>query len=233
MILTVGSLVPVVWISTTGRFCLWLLPPWVAALVAAGAPTFTSSWRYPRPWRIPLIAWALAVALTWPIVALRELDWTPSVLWTVPSVYSTLVHSIPTAVWIAEVAQVHLIGLLWVDWLFGRFAGVQRASQRAYERAIVWSSVAAAIAGAAIATYQGFFQLGFLTKSRWAMIGRASGTLADANASGTLAALWIAIPIGLALSTSSRRTAWLLTLGSRSWRSASGRPDREPHCWAP
>jgi hypothetical protein len=214
VILAAGSLVPIVWIAITGRFGLWLLSPWVAALVAAVAPTFTSSWQYPRPWRIPSIAWALAVALTWPIVALRELDWTPSVLWTVPSVYSTLVHAIPIAVWIAEVAQVHLIGLLWVDWLFGRFAGVQGAGVRAYERAIVWPSVAAAIAGAAIATFQGFFQLGFLTKSRWAMLGRASGTLADANASGTLAGLWLAIPIGLALSTSSRRTAGLLTLGS-------------------
>jgi O-antigen ligase len=214
VILAAGSLVPIVWIAITGRFGLWLLSPWVAALVAAAAPTFTSSWQYPRPWRIPLIAWALAVALTWPIVALRELDWTPSVLWTVPSVYSTLVHAIPTAVWIAEVAQVHLMGLLWVDWLFGRFAGVQSAGVRAYERAIVWPSVVAAIAGAAIATYQGFFQLGFLTKSRWATLGRASGTLADANTSGTLAGLWIAIPIGLALSTSSRRTAGLLSLGS-------------------
>jgi O-Antigen ligase len=213
-ILAIGSLVPLLWIAITGRFGLWLLSPWAAALIAAAAPTFTASWQYPRPWRIPLIAWALAVALTWPIVALRELDWTPSVLWVSPSVYSTLVHSIPTAVWIAEVAQVHLIGLLWVDWLFGRFGGARDAGPRVFERTIVWPSVAAAIAGAVIATYQGFLQLGFLSRSRWAWLGRASGALADANASGALAALWIAIPIGLALSTSSRRTAALLTLGS-------------------
>jgi O-antigen ligase len=213
-ILAVGSLVPLLWIATTRRFGLWLLAPWVVCLVAAAAPTFSGSWQYPRPWRIPLIVWALAVALSWPIVALRELDWTPSVLWTVPSVYSTLVHAIPTVVWIAQVAQVHLIGLLWFDWLFGRFASARGGDPRAFERAIVWPSVAVAIAGAAIATYQGFFQLGFLTRSRWAMLGRASGTLADANASGTLAALWVAIPIGLALSTASRRNAALLTLAS-------------------
>lgn len=213
-ILALGTLVPIVWIGVTGRFALWLLPPWVIALVAAAAPTYTSSWQFPQPWRFPLVAWALAIALTWPIVALRELDWMPTVLVTRPTVYSTVVHSIPTAVWIAEVALVHLLGLLWMDWLFGRFGRQARDRSRDFERAIVWPSVAAAIVAAIVAVYQGFFDLTFLTTGRWAVLGRAGGTLADANASGMVGALWVAVPIGMAFSAAPRIRTWLLTLGA-------------------
>jgi O-antigen ligase len=213
-ILAVGALVPIFFIAFTGRFAVWLLPPWVIALVAAAAPAYTSSWQFPRPWRFPLITWALAIAVTWPIVAVRELDWMPSVLWTRPSVYSTVVHSIPTAVWIAEVAQVHLLGLLWIDWLFGRFGRQADDRSRDFERAIVWPCVAAAIVAAIVAVYQGFFDLTFLATGRWAVLGRAGGTLADANASGMLGALWLAVPIGLALSGQSRTRAWLWIAGA-------------------
>jgi hypothetical protein len=214
VILAVGALVPIVWLAVRGRFTVWLLAPWVSAFVAAAAPTFTATWRFPRPLRFPLVAWALAVAATWPIVALRELDWTPALLWTRPAVYSSAVHSAATAVWIAEVAQVHLLGILWVDWLFGRFVRPDANRSQDFERAIVWPSVATAIAAGAFAAYQGFFHLGLLSTGRWAVLERAGGTLADANASGMLGALWVAIPIGLALSGSSRTRGWLLTLGA-------------------
>lgn len=214
VILAVGTLVPLLWVAATGRFYIWLMPPWVAALVASAAPTFAGSWQYPRPWRFALIAWALAVALTWPLVALRELDWMPSLLWLRPSVYSTAAHGTSTAVFIARVAQVHLLGLLFIDWLFGRFGGTPAVGRPDFERTIVWPSVAAAIVGGAVAAYQGFVRLDFLATSIWPGLGRAGGTLADANASGTLGALWVAIPIGIAFSTPSRGRAWLLTLGA-------------------
>jgi O-antigen ligase len=213
-ILAVGALVPILWLAVGRRFAVWLLAPWVMALVAAAAPTITGTWQFPRRLRFPLVAWALAVAATWPIVALRELDWTLALLWTRPSVYSSVVHSVSTAVWIAEVAQVHLLGLLWVDWLFGRFDGPDANRAHDFERAIVWPSVAAAVAAGAFAAYQGFFHLGLLSTGRWAILGRAGGTLADANASGMLGALWVAIPIGIALSGSPRTRGWLLTLGA-------------------
>lgn len=214
VILALGGLVPLLWVAATGRFSLWLMPPWLIAFVAATIPTFAGSWQIPWPWRFPLVAWALAVALTWPIVALRELDWMPALLWTRPSVYSTAVHAVPTALWIAEVAQVHLLGLLWIDWLFGRFGGATGDGRREFERSIVWPFVAMAIVGGALAAYQGFVDLGFLATGRWPSLERASGALADANASGSLGALWVAIPLGIALSVPSRGRAWLLTLGA-------------------
>jgi O-Antigen ligase len=213
-VLAVGALVPIVWLAVTGRFAVWLLPPWVIAFVAAAAPTFAGTWQLPRPFRFPLIAWALAVATTWPIVALRELDWMPTLLLTRPSVYSSAIHSIPTALWIAEVAQVHLLGLLWVDWLFGRFNDADANRAPDFERAIVWPPIATALAAAVFAAYQGFFDIAFLSTGRWPILDRASGTLADANASGMLGALWVAIPIGIALSGAPRTRGWLLALGA-------------------
>src|SRR5688572_4061952 len=50
-------------------------PLWLAAisgLVAGGLPW--RSWTAPLAWRWPLLLWLLGVALSWPIIALRETD---------------------------------------------------------------------------------------------------------------------------------------------------------------
>ncbi|PWT90483.1 MAG: hypothetical protein C5B54_07120, partial [Acidobacteria bacterium] len=35
------------------------------------------SWRLPAGWKFPIVYWALVIALSWPIVLLRELDFRP------------------------------------------------------------------------------------------------------------------------------------------------------------
>ena len=55
-----------------------------------------------------------------------------------------------------------------------------------------------------LAVYQGFADLRFLSLGAWWQIGRATGSLADGNASGALSGLWVA-------------TAMCLAMGARRW----------------
>ena len=51
----------------------WL--PWLAAIAGAIAPrNLGRTWNVPSAWKPPLIVWALTIAVSWPIVAVRELD---------------------------------------------------------------------------------------------------------------------------------------------------------------
>lgn len=209
-VLALGCVAPALFMLTTG-FRLSYLSLWVSAFAGVIAATSTLSWQYPARLRFPLIAWALGVAMTWPIVALRELDWMPWLLWARPSTPSSAVYAIPISLWIAQVAQVHLLGLLWVDWLFGRFApdGVDRL-----ERVVIRPLLASAMLAALLAVYQGFVDLSFLSLGGWAQMGRATGALVDANASGSLSALWVSIPLGIAVVARSRTVTIFLALAS-------------------
>src|SRR5207249_1161682 len=68
--------VPVVFVALAERP---FLPPFfviwsgaVAGLLAGDRNTL--QWSYPQPWRFALILWALSVALGWPLIAYREVD---------------------------------------------------------------------------------------------------------------------------------------------------------------
>ena len=65
---------------------------------------------------------------------------------------------------------------------------------------------AAAIAGL-VAVYQGFVDLGFLNEGFWEYMIRASGTLADANKLGAVAAFWAVGALAYARGSSSRWSA--------------------------
>ena len=84
VVMACGYLVPVVFFLVHGHFRLWYLTPWKWALVGAMGATVHVKWQWPERFRFAFVAWALAIALTWPVVALRELDWTPLVLWVRP-----------------------------------------------------------------------------------------------------------------------------------------------------
>jgi len=209
--MAIGSLVPALFMIVHGHFRLWYLVPWKWALVGATAATIGRRWHYPPRFRFGFVAWALAVAAVWPIIALRELDWIPSLFWRGSSTPSSAVHAVAASVWIAQIAHVHLLALLWMDWLFGRFGsdGIER-----FEQTIVRPLFAAALAGALLAIYQGFVDLKFLSLGPWADLRRAGGALTDANASGALMALWVAMPLGMAATARSPRRAALLATAS-------------------
>ena len=58
-----------VWVHDSNAYPLFL----TTGLLGAMWPRASwRQWSLPREWRVPLVGWALAAAVGWPIVALRE-----------------------------------------------------------------------------------------------------------------------------------------------------------------
>lgn len=162
---------------------IWALP--LLGLIVSGRDAWR--WHLPGQWRWPLVAWALIVAASWPLVFLREVDFNVGIL----PLHGVANTSIGITPWDAVTAVtywtlVHNIGLLWFDRLFGWY------SDRAEEfHATVLMPMASALSVAcAVGAYQAFVDLRFLNPHLWPHMGRASGTLGDANTFGMIAALW-------------------------------------------
>ena len=190
-ILIVAYWFPVLFVAATSRpfvpsfFVIWSGA--LAGLVAGDREALT--WSYPSRWRFALVLWALAVALGWPLVAFREVDFQSLALVERYHVSNTGIGGSPTMVvaWISDVALLHLLGLLWFDWLFRRAWSLSLGEVELW---IARPLAIGAVAGAALAVYQGAVDLGFRSGGLWPSMGRAAGPLLDANASGMIAALW-------------------------------------------
>ncbi len=130
-------------------------------------------------------AGALVVAVSCPVIILREADFTPGLLlareqWhLVADLWPSLL-----AAWILFTSLTLVLGVLWYDWLCGR-------PPELFERDIVTPLVASISVLIAVAIYQYFVDVSFLNQSVYGARGRAGGTTYDANISGVLAALWI------------------------------------------
>jgi hypothetical protein len=149
---------------------------WASALLGVVAPDgLRTPWHIPAPWRGALVCWALIVAVSAPIVMGREIDFNPVLLLEGPGFM---------VVWVAQVALMLVLGILWFDWLFG-------ASDLDFHAWIVTPLALSTLAMASVAIYQLFGDVLFLNETVYGSIGRASGTMFDANVCGTLAALWI------------------------------------------
>ena len=207
VIVALGYVTPALILLSGIGFRYSYLSIWMAAFLGAiAAPTIrsTSLWRYPARLTFPLVAWALVIALGWPIAALRVLDWSPVVLWERPPTPSAAVYAIQSALWISHVATVQLLGLLWMDWLFAHFSNRERRSLRA--AVITPALVIASTAAGLLSVYQGFVDLKFLSLGTWSLFGRATGAQADGNASGALTGLWVAIALCVAIRGGNRST---------------------------
>jgi len=194
VVFATGYLLPTLLIRITGIHGAYQ-SVWTASLLAALAGTIQPGWQVPSRYRFALVAWGLAVAATWPLIAFREFDWTPQLMLAAPPNRNPAMYAADTALFIAGIAQTHLVGIIWLDWLAGTFS---RRTIASFERRIIGPLMVAAAVAAALAVYQGFIDLEYPRQSLWAHIGRASGALDDANASGALGALWVAVPIALA-----------------------------------
>lgn len=161
---------------------IWLAP--LLAVILADARA--RDWSMPRAWAVPLALWALCVAVTWPIVVLREADFA----WSAVVDFQTAVtgQGLPvpvSAIWIAHVASAHIVGVLWIDSLWRVYAGARAR----FEREIVLPLFAAIMASVAVASYQANVDPGFLSPTAYAAAGRATGLLLDGNVLGVLAAM--------------------------------------------
>lgn len=159
---------------------------WFAPLFGVMVPDLLRTpWHIPARWRGALVAGALVVAVSCPIIILREADFTPGLLlareqWHLTAdIWPSLLAS-----WIAFTSLTLVLGVLWYDWLCGR-------PRELFERDIVTPLVASISVLIAVAIYQYFVDVSFLNQSVYGARGRAGGTTYDANISGVLAALWI------------------------------------------
>jgi hypothetical protein len=153
---------------------------WSAALLGVVAPrSIRSSWAVPGRWKAPLILWALTIAVTWPVVAFRELDFTLDLFQYGSPGNGT------AQVWICDVAVILGLGILWFDWLVNVFTG----DEARFRRWILLPLGASWAIATSVGIYQMFGDMFFLNKTLFGELGRASGTMRDANPFGVVAAL--------------------------------------------
>jgi hypothetical protein len=145
---------------------LWLAA--VAGLVVGGF-----SWRVwssPAQWRWPLMLWLLGIAISWPILALREADFS--------------LAAPRTGVGVIVVAAVaSLVIGLWLD------ATLSWNGPR-IERRVGRPLLAGAVVASAAVFYQAFVDITWLSSEPWIGARRAPGLMGDANPMAVAAALW-------------------------------------------
>ncbi len=171
-----------------------------------------SQWTLPATWRPLIGGWALALALGWPIIVAREVGFSFAGFFDTGAVVSwaewwTAPWSSPrAATWILYWTLTSLLGLLWFEWIWRRFQD-RDALPLAGHALWIGATVASVVA-----VLQGVVDLTFLSTPFWARMGRAAGTLLDANSYGHIAALAGPIAFLAARSIWPRRLsiAWLL-----------------------
>jgi hypothetical protein len=153
-------------------------PLWLAAmsgLVAGGLPW--RNWSAPLAWRWPLLLWLLGVALSWPIIAARETDF--SLLTARAGLGAVIVG-----------ALANLSAALWLDSMLSWNA-------ETIERRVARPLLASAIVSACAVFYQGFVDIAWLSGPPWIELRRAPGMMGDANPMAVALGIWA--PLALAM----------------------------------
>ncbi len=179
---------------------------WLAALAGVILTQISwSRWHIPDPWRLPFAAWALVIAVSWPIVAARELDFSLIAARTYDTTNAAF-EAPPrlAAAWILIVSLSQLCGILWLDLLWQQFG---RDAIRRVERVILIPLMLSALAGAVVSLYQSMVDLQWLNLPQWSHLGRAGGLMLDANTAGISAAIWG--PAAVALTWRFEKPIWL------------------------
>jgi hypothetical protein len=171
---------------TTGRYHVHHTTAWLAGVLGIVLPeAMTSGWQVPKPWRAALLTWAGVVCATAPIVVLRAVDFRWELLTRTRQPQEALGGlTYLTIGWILHVALVLVVGILWFDWLC--------AKREAFLRRWVIAPLAVSVLVlAAVSVYQMFVDNTVLNATVFGVMGRASGTVFDANVAGALGAMWI------------------------------------------
>ena len=160
----------------------WMMP--LLGLVLSGPGALR--WSLPARWQWPLVTWATIVAVTWPIVFLREIDYSVRVLPL--NVANTSIGISPMEVnqYVTYFAVVHTLGILWTDALCRWYAH----DRQRFIREVIYPLAVTAAIGSTVAIYQGFVDLTFLNRGFWTHMLRAAGTHGDPNKLGAIAAFW-------------------------------------------
>jgi O-antigen ligase len=165
---------------------------WLALLAGPiVAASDWSRWHTPPAWT-PLVAgWALVIALSWPVIAGREIDFSLAAARTLNTPNGLQTGPPPlAAASVTGVALAHLLAIAWFDLLWARF-GADRVA-----RAERWIFVPLALSSAVstvAALYQRYVDPNWFRVDAFAVLGRASGLMLDGNSSGMAAAIWSAV----------------------------------------
>jgi O-antigen ligase len=153
-------------------------PLWLAAMagLVAGGTSWTR-WTSPRSWRWPLMLWLLGVALSWPIIAGREMDF--SLVAPRSGVGNVLLAAVAT-----------LSAGLWLDTLL-------TWDSENIVRRVARPLLAGAVISACAAIYQGVVDITWLSAPPWSTTDRAIGLMGDANPMAVVAATWAPLAIAL------------------------------------
>ena len=122
-ILFLTCVTPALFLVLTGDITYHFMP-WLAALFGFLVPkSLGTGWSFPPRWKGPLILWTLSVALSWPIVVARELDFNPGLLFYQGRLWTSRGGGTPPSAvaWTTNVVCTTLFGLLLLDWLFARY----------------------------------------------------------------------------------------------------------------
>ena len=184
----------------------------LGGVIAAAHPC---RWHLPAAWRLPLVYWLLILALAWPVLAFREMNF----MWGSLGEF-TLANSglggPPPVIIVFMLASIlpQLLGILWFDALCGQFADTEAG---AFRRAILLPLATGLVIGSVLAIYQWAVDIEFLSAHQWAYYGRAAGGLLDGNAFGALEGLWSAPALSLALTSGPLFFAIALSLTLLLW----------------
>ena len=181
-----------------------LLLVWLAAL--GGAIVARSDWRrwhLPNAWTFPLVAWGLVVAVSWPVVAGREVDFSLVAVRALDSTNS-LFEAPPraAAAFVILAALGQMLGILWLDFLWA----ISRASDVTFRRVIALPFLFGAVCSAIAGIYQQVVDITWLNPPIWIELDRASGLMFDGNAMAIGAAIWA--PVAIVLMWTEGRMRW-------------------------
>ena len=184
LVLVFAYVFPAVIRLTLGSYAVQFSLLWLAPLLGAVVPDgLRSRWHIPARFRAGLVCAALTIAVATTIVALRETDFNLALLGPMPD---AVLSGLPRffAEWVVHVGLVLVLGILWFDWLIG-------ARDLDFHASILAPLGVSLSIMALVAIYQMFVNLSFLNETVYAAVGRAGGTLYDANVCGTIAAMGI------------------------------------------
>ena len=166
---------------------------WMTGLTAWLSRSVTwTRWHVPLPHRAFAAAWALTLALAWPVLVARETAFDPALLRDAGAINSWgMLTAQQVVAWTTYVAWTHLLGLLWLDAMSRKFAAPAGAEEQHVPALppVVHGFWAGTTVASLVGVYQGAFDLDAFNTAQWSGLGRATGTLLDANAFGICAAL--------------------------------------------
>lgn len=220
-----GHVWPLAIFFLSGSTDLGTLGVWLAMLVGlclAVAPV--DRWSLPASWQMPVAAWGLVLALGWPIVLWRELDFT-LVTFAQPDVANGIWAgpARPTTAFLTLTTLSQLSAFLIVDACWARYG---RDGDADFLREVVWPMTIGTTIAIIVGLHQGLVDIRWFNLGVWPSLGRVGSTLFDANAFGAVAALWASLAAGV-LVLSARRAliaagvALLLSSGVAVWVSGS------------